>query len=258
MPPLDRYRLYEHTVTNAAMLSRFCLALAPRGARILREDFSGTAALARGWLDLDPAHRALAVDLDARVLARAGTNARLVLLARDARRVRRRADVIAATNFPLGYFHERRGLVAYLRGVRASLHLGGVFLADTYGGASAFEVGTTRRRVRIPGGGWCWYEWEQREADPATGRVLNAIHFRVPARTGGGRARVIREAFVYDWRLWSIPELRDAMREAGLRRIEVYTRIGDAIDHLGNLYPRPVEAGEAFERDWVAYVVGRR
>lgn len=260
----ERFRLYEIAVTNAAMLARFCKAVAPRSARLMREDFSGTGALARAWADLSPNHRAIAIDKDASVLRYADTHPRLALKASNVLRARDRADAIAATNFALGYWHTRHDLVAYLAHVRACLNPSGVFIADMYGGATAFELGTQRRRIAHPTGGSFWYEWEQREADALTARVLNTIHFVLPRKAKRQRAfpapssprpRALRNAFTYDWRLWSIPELREAALDAGFARIDFYASLGDAMDQHGNLYPRPLAPGEPLDSDWVVYIV---
>jgi hypothetical protein len=77
------------------------------------------------------------------------------------------------------------------------------------------------------------------------------MHFALP---GGGE---LRDAFVYDWRLWSIPELRDAMAEAGFASTEVHDRLGDAIDGDGNLMVRPVR-GEELDDTFVVYIVARK
>jgi hypothetical protein len=117
-----------------------------------------------------------------------------------------------------------------------------------------------------------------------TARVLNALHFSVAAPRSGGRRETqssarasepaapgsnspgtasipaceIRDAFVYDWRLWSIAEVRDAMEEAGFASVEVHDRLGDAVDSEGNLYPRALEPGEELDENWVVYAVARR
>ena len=260
----ERFRLYEIAVTNAAMLARFCKAVAPRSARILREDFSGTGALARAWADLSRDHRAIAIDKDANVLRHAATHPRLSLKTRDVLLAPDRADIIAATNFALGYWHTRRDLVAYLAHARSCLTPAGILIADMYGGSTAFDVGTQRRRIADPAGGYFWYEWEQRVADAPTGRVFNAIHFEIPRNAKRERAfpsssppfpRTIRNAFTYDWRLWSIPELREAALDAGFHRVDAYTSLGDAMDQHGNLYPRPLAPGESLDADWVVYLV---
>jgi len=61
--------------------------------------------------------------------------------------------------------------------------------------------------------------WEQREFDPCTARAVNAMHFRV--ERDGEIVQSLEDAFVYSWRLWSVPELRDAMTEAGFTATEV-------------------------------------
>lgn len=266
--PRDRFYFYELAVTNADMLARFCRALHPGQPRVLREDFSGTAALARAWLALHPAHRAIAVDHDPKVLARAGSDAarlgrrgHLRTIGKDVLHAFARADVIAATNFPLGYFHTRDELVRYLTVTRTRLSPKGLFLADLYGGASAFATGVTKRTIREsdgPGrrrGQRFTYLWDQQDANAVTGMVHNAIHFLYRA---GGKTRTIRNAFTYHWRLWSIPELTDALHEAGFRGVECHSRLGDAIDSDGNLYVAAPDPSEPLDADWVVYVVARK
>jgi hypothetical protein len=252
---MNPYRLYELSVTNPIPLARFVRAVHAHTPRVLREDFSGTAALARGWLALDQSHRALALDLDRTVLARIPRTPRLRTRHADALTARDKADIIAATNFPVGYCHTREQLLRYLRNAHRSLHSRGVFVCDTYGGRSSFTTGTTTRRVVPPRGTPFEQLWEQRIADPATGLVTNAIHFKQRTRRG---LRTLRDAFVYHWRLWSIPELKDALRDAGFSAIEVHDRLADAIDDRGHAYLRPLGPGEPLGDDYVVYLAARR
>ncbi|MBM4108390.1 MAG: hypothetical protein FJ255_06185 [Phycisphaerae bacterium] len=250
-----RHALYEHCVTDPPRLCRFIDAVHARRPLVLREDFSGTAALARHWAARSPAHRAFAVDSDPRVLRGVASSPRTTPRPLDARAARDRADVIAATNFPLGYFHRRPDLVGYLRRVRACLKPRGLFLCDTYGGRDAFTPLKLTARLRGPSGERIEHTWEQRAADPLTGRVIDALHFRVSAP--GRRAVVLRDAFVYDWRLWSITELRDALADAGFAGVEVYATLGDAIDQRGRLRVRPVSDPTDLPDTYVVYVVAR-
>ena len=48
-------------------------------------------------------------------------------------------------------------------------------------------------------------------------------------------------AFIYNWRLWTVPELRDAMSEVGFAHTQVYPRTAEAKDAHENLYAIPVE-----------------
>ena len=38
----------------------------------------------------------------------------------------------------------------------------------------------------------------------------------------------MRRAFTYDWRLWSLPEVRELLSEAGFRESRVYVDMGDS------------------------------
>ncbi len=247
-----KFRLYEAAVTNAPRLAPFMRAVHGGRPTTLREDYSGTAALARAWLALSDRHRAVAVDADARVTRHIAPTTALKVFTTDVLRCRAKADIIAATNFPVGYSHTRDDLLRYLRHARGCLNAKGVFVCDIYGGEGCWTPGVQRVRVRNPGGEprAFTYEWEQVAADPRTGLVHNAIHF-------AWRGRRINRAFTYHWRLWSIPELTDAMREAGFRAVDVYTRLADAVDHEGNVHVEPLAHGEAVDRTYVVYVVGR-
>jgi hypothetical protein len=64
-------------------------------------------------------------------------------------------------------------------------------------------------------------------------------------------------AFVYRWRLWGLPELRDAALEAGFARVDVYDRLADALDDAGNAYVRPIN-NEPLDATWVAYIACRK
>lgn len=251
---MDRYDLYELCVTDAPRLARFAHAAHGGDPRILREDFCGSGALARSWPRAARRARALAVDLDPEALRRAAAPGVRTILA-DVRRCSLKADIIAATNFPLGYFHQRDELLAYLRHARTCLRPGGILLADLYGGRDALTPMRLRRRLQTPSGTRVDYVWHQAQADPLTNLVTDTLSFTVRTRTG----RVTRhpDAFVYRWRLWSIPELRDAAHDAGFREVDVYTRMGDAVDSRGNLYVRPHEPGEPIDENYVVYVVAR-
>jgi hypothetical protein len=118
----------------------------------------------------------------------------------------------------------------------------GLFLCDTYAGESAFLTGHVHRNHPAEGGRVIRYTWEQRDADPLTGMVTNAIHFRVSR--GGVIEQEIHDAFVYHWRLWSVPELRDCLLEAGFASTEVYAKVADAVDDQGNIYIHPADPAD--------------
>ena len=262
----SRYDLYELTVQNPAALVPFLRAVHGRDPRVLGEDFCGSGALSKAWVAAVSGGRAIAVDLDPDPLERIPrTRASAIkVLRKDVRRVSqgRKADLIFVGNFSIGELHDRRELIRYLRVARARLSSRGergVFVCDTYGGETAFTRGGVTRMhpgpsddptVRIR------YTWQQREADPLSGLVENALHYRV--ERAGTVVQELSDAFVYRWRLWSVPELRDAMREAGFKSIEVYAKLADAKDAEGNHYVRPLGPDDELDDSFIVCVVGRK
>ena len=255
---MDRYDLYELAATAPGRYVDFLTAVHGGKPTALGEDFCGSGALARAWPMVSERHTAVATDIDAAALealrARCAPRAlaRLTLRCADVRAVSDRVDILAALNFPIGYWHTRGDLLGYLRHARGRLNPGGCLVVDTYGGATAFQTGEYDQRLTGAGGdGGVIYTWEQRAADPISGRVFNAMHFTLP----GGEQR--RDEFVYDWRLWSAPELRDAMGEAGFRAVDVYAALGEAIDGAGRRLVAPVRSPEDLDDDYVLYIAGR-
>lgn len=268
-PAPDRHLLYTAAVQHVAVdIEHICDIASASGCRrpvLLREDFCGTAALACGWAEQGPRHRAWGLDLHGPTLAWArrrrlphlGAAAeRVTLVHADARTVTRpRVDVVAALNFSYWVFKTRRHLLDYFAAARASLRPGGILFLDAFGGSEATESLTEVSRIPAsigPGGERVprfTFEWEQISFNPIDHHLRCAIHFRL------ADGRVIRQAFRYDWRMWSLAELRELLAEAGFRASHVY--IQDWDDAAGKSlasYSRRTR----FENQsaWLAYVVG--
>ena len=84
--------------------------------------------------------------------------------------------------------------------------------------------------------------------DPASHRLLCRMHFVFP---DGSR---IRNAFVYDWRLWTLPELREALEDAGFRNLHILWETMDSRTGMGNGRMRRVERGR-MEGAWYAMIL---
>ena len=270
-PAPDRLLLYspavQHVEHDLDVLERIYRNLNGRAPVLLREDFCGTAALACEWVKRGSRRRAWGVDLHRGTLAWArrrrlpslGAAAeRLTLLHADARRVTRPpVDLVIALNYSYWVFHRRTELRAYFRAARASLARGGLLCLDAFGGTSAMQELVERRHVpasRGPGGERVpafRYVWEQTAFNPVDHGLRCRIHFRL--RDG----RELRRAFSYDWRMWTLPEIRELLAEAGFRDSFVYVQDWDDEAHeaLGSYSRR-----RRFENmlTWLAYVVGVR
>jgi hypothetical protein len=256
----DLYELCVQSPTHVVSLLR---AIHGDEPMLLGEDFAGSGAVSRAWVGQGESHRAWCVDRDRGALSRCDGVVGIATRVGDVMEEDAKVDAIWVGNFSIGYHHDRPSLVDYLKHVRSRLRAGGVFVCDTYGGETAYTIGEVHRFHPLPAhlapdgkGGWrVRYTWEQREANPLTGMVTNALHFRIE-RAGFIDAELI-DAFIYRWRLWSIPELRDAMAEAGFGSTAVYGQLPDAVDGEGRPYIRPTEDPVDVEDSFILCVAGR-
>ena len=221
-------------------------------AKVLREDFCGTANTACEWVRRRASNQAYGIDLDPEVLAwgrqnnlttlgRAAT--RVTLMRGDVLKAKTPApDVVLAMNFSYWIFKERKLLRRYFRRVKNSLAANGLFILDCYGGSEAFVV--TRDRHKYDG---FTYIWDQAAYNPITGDMRAHIHFKF---ADGSK---IRKAFSYDWRLWTLPELQEILTEAGFRRTTVYWQGSDDEGEADGEF-EPTTLGEP-DAAWIAYLV---
>lgn len=265
----DRHVLYEASVqsieADVDFLERVYKRKRGKRFKRLREDFCGTAALSCEWVRRRRENHAWGIDLHRPTLDW-GRDHRLSHLGRAAKRVHLicddvleartpQVDVVMAMNFSYSVFKERALLRRYFRRVRRYLRPGGIFFVDAFGGTESMGELVEKRKIpaskdwdgnRIPP---FTYIWEQARFNAIDHHILCHIHFKLR------KGVKLRKAFTYDWRLWSLPELQDLMRDAGFESTEVYLDgWDDEAEEADGIYRRRTyfENQEA----WVAYVVG--
>ena len=113
---------------------------------------------------------------------------------------------------------------------------------DAFGGPDASDL--MKEKTKVDG---FTYIWEQAEFEPVTSRILCHIHFKFP---DGSK---IKRAFTYDWRLWTLPELRELLEEAGFSKSHVYWETLNNKGEPSNNY-RIATKGRP-DPAWLAYVV---
>ncbi|GAQ87004.1 hypothetical protein KFL_003250070 [Klebsormidium nitens] len=125
------------------------------------------------------------------------------------------ADIICAFNYSTCCLHSRQELLRYFHHARKGLSSrGGVFAMDLYGGTSSECALRLKRRF-----GDFTYTWEQEEFDAVTRMTRISLHFRLE-----NTKKTIKNAFSYQWRLWTIPEARECLLEAGFSAVHVWMR----------------------------------
>ena len=262
-PPIaenaDKYDLYQRSVqspeTEVKMLRRAYKHAYGEYPVRLREDFCGAAAVCVEWVRKAPSGEAWGVDLDPEPLAwgdehnaitlKDAQRERLHLVEGDVRTARTpKADVIAAQNFSFYCFKQRAELLKYFKAARRHLSEQGVLVLDMLGGPAVMDD----EQIEDKSVDDFQYFWEQETFDPISHDALFHIHFQFK---DGSR---LDKAFSYDWRLWSLPEVRDLLLEAGFRDVVVYWEGADDEGYGNGVFSRRKKAPA--DHCWLAYVCG--
>jgi hypothetical protein len=254
----DRHTLYQESVQDVQSEIDFVeetwRALRDRPAELLREDFCGTANTACEWVRRDVQHYAMGIDLDAEVLDWGQLNNleqldddqydRMVLLHDNVIHAQPElADIVLAMNFSYYLFLDRASLLDYFISVHEGLVDDGIFFLDAYGGYDSPKELTEERECD----GFT-YIWEQASFNPIDSLMNCHIHYEFPDNSRMDRA------FSYHWRLWTLPEIRELLVEAGFSRVTVYWEGTDPETNEGNGIYQPSEVGDA-DPGWVCYIV---
>lgn len=260
----DKFALYQRSVQSPAVdIAFFDAEFRKQRGRpplTVREDFCGTALFSAEWCKSDPRRAALGVDLDgptldwgrANTLAAAppGAAARVTLVQADVRDTSLApVDLIVAMNFSYCIFKTRDELRAYFAAACQNLVDDGALALEVYGGTEAVVALTDERELR----GGLTYVWEQEKFNPIDHHTLCHITWRF--RDGSE----LRRAFTYDWRLWTLPELGELLREAGFSAVKFYFERVEAEDDDDDYLTGTGEFVEHTEIEnqeaWLGYVV---
>lgn len=257
----DKYALYQQAVQCVAadvdFVDKTFRRRRGRRARSLREDFCGTANTACEWVRRGPSRYAIGVDIDQAVLnwgrqhnlaaLDAKAAARISLVNEDVLKVSTQpVDTVLAMNFSYWLLKERRTLRRYFKRVRATLVEDGLFFLDAYGGHDAFRIMKDRQACD----GFT-YIWDQAAYNPIDGHMVCHMHFAFP---DGSR---LKQAFSYAWRLWTLPEIREVLDEAGFANAIVYWQSTDEKTGRADGRFEPTEQGEP-DPAWIAYIVAEK
>lgn len=255
----DKHILYEDSVqcveAEIDFVDSTFSTLKNRQAAVIREDFCGTTNSSCEWIKRRESNSAFAVDLDPEVLEwgrrhhveklSAEQQSRLNIITADVLKSGvKNVDAVLAMNFSYWIFKTREQMVRYYRSVYESLVDDGVFFLDTFGGYEAFQ-----EMEESTGHEGFTYVWDQSHYNPITGDGTFHIHFKF---RDGSR---IEKAFTYEWRVWTLPEIREMLMEAGFRP-SVYWEGTDEDGDGNGVFEKTME-GEA-DAGWIAYIVAEK
>lgn len=256
--PFNKYELYSQAVQSAEGDVKFYRKIyreirKGKNATILREDFCAAGAISCEWVKLDKKNKSCGLDLDqepmnygrAHYISKLNKDqqSRIALIKKDVlTKGLPTADISVAVNFSYFLFKKREILKKYFKNVYDSLNKDGLFVLDIFGGTQctdAIEDKTKHKNFT--------YYWDQKNFDPVTNEAYFEIHF-------GFKGKKYENVFNYDWRMWSIPEIKEIMLEVGFQDTKVYWE-GTSKKGEGNGVFLPVKKGEAC-LSWIAYIAG--
>ena len=155
-------------------------------------------------------------------------------------------DCILATNFSYFVFKDRQKLIKYFTNAYNQLKKKGLFMLDAFGGYEAHQLLEERTKHKD-----FTYVWDQSSFNPITHEIKCYIHFEFPDKTKKNRA------FSYNWRLWTLPEIQECLREAGFRHVDIYMQGWDDENDEETERFYKVTRCDA-DPAWVAYLVARK
>jgi SAM-dependent methyltransferase len=255
----DKFEYYHESVqspeTDVRFLRRIYREHRQAEPRLLREDFCGTFQLCQEWAKLSSRNRAMGLDLDPepleygrRLLKNRSSSLqdRVTAIEKNVLDVDGpRADITVAMNFSYFIFQTRNEMKKYFAAAYKALRPKGLFVLDVFGGSACSDENEEKTRYRK-----FTYYWHQHGFDPVTNRAKFSIHFKPH------KGRKIEDVFTYDWRMWSIPELRELLVEVGFKRTHVYWE-GTTRSGAGDGKFTRTEKGEECLA-WVAYIAAEK
>jgi len=259
----DKYAHYENSVQtpeeHVRIFDRMFRDVRGRQPLSLREDFCGTFLISCEWVRSHPDRTAMGLDLDPEPLAYGRKNSWSRLTRTEKSRInllrenvcvpqKEKSEIIGAGNFSFFIFKTREELKVYFRAALQSLAPDGIFVLEMAGGPGFIKTCREQKTYQVPGLGKFTYYWDQQSYDPITHHGVYAIHFK------DRKGQMHRNCFTYDWRVWTIPELREIMMDAGFRETSIYWE-DPGPDGQGNGEYVPTETGDN-AYSWIAFVVG--
>ena len=253
----DRYFYYKESVQSPeADISFFIQAYKSfynKKPLSFREDFCGTFFLGTTWVKMSPQNQAFVVDHDKVPLSYGKAHHIPLLNQEEKKRLHifhqsvlssrlPGADIISVSNFSYFVFKKREMMLKYFKNVHQKLKKKGLFIIDIFGGSDVQQ----NNKEAVKHKNFTYY-WEQSHFNPVDNCARFAIHFK----RRGERKR--RNSFIYDWRLWSMPEIKDILKEAGFSKSFVYMEGFDKNGEGTGSFRKRTRGDEC--ETWIAYLV---
>ena len=257
----NKYDLYEESVQNVDFEVDFIRKIYKSKNKVLcksiREDFCASAKISSAWVQDNKNNVAYAVDFDREILDFAESSFSKNMSEDELKRINLiqgdsisqqtpKVDCVSAFNFSYWVFKERTELIKYFKNAYRNLKKDGLLMLDAFGGYEAHQELEEKTKYKT-----FTYCWDQSNFNPISNELTCYIHFEF--KDGS----YIKKAFEYNWRLWSLPEIRECLLEAGFNVIDIYMQGWDD--------EKEEETEEFFKMTscdadpgWIAYIIASK
>ncbi len=260
LKPFNKYYYYFESVQDTEQAIHFIERAYREHFRkpliTLSEDFCGTFALCCEWVKKGKGRKAIGVDLSKEPLEYGKANylsqlspklqSNVSLFNKNVTdKTLPPVDTIVAFNYSFNILKERSQLLAYFKNCHRRLSPKGLFILDCFGGSGTLKASVESNRNK----GFRYY-WDQKGFDPITHHAKFAIHIK----RDGEKKR--KNVFTYDWRMWTLPELKDLLLEAGFKDICFYFEGGNKDGSGNGIFTKKTKEEDC--EAWIAYVTASR
>jgi hypothetical protein len=197
-----------------------------------REDFCGTGLLCCEWVKSNVLNTALGIDLDLETLNYGLENNinnlssgfdRVKLIHQnvlDTFDINEKFDIICSMNYSHFLLHKRKDLVKYFTNVKVNLNTKGLFIMDFFGGSHVFNYHTHNNLTDH-------YKYIGQQIN-----ILNNVtHISLNFKTKSDKFEPL---FQYDFRVYSLIEIKEALEEAGFNKFVIFIKDIDDTDKENN------------------------
>ena len=257
LPPFDKYLYYKKSVQNPpediSFFTKTFKSIYKKKPYTFREDFCGTFYLAYHWIKANSKNKAISIDIDLTPInygiknhisqLKPSQQERLLVLNKNILTPRLpSAEIIAVSNFSYFILKTRKEMLKYFKNVRKSLMKEGLFILDLVGGPDCEKLSEEETEYEKFS-----YFWDQDYFDP----IQRIGHFYIHFKRKGEKKQL--KQFSYFWRLWTIPELKELLQEAGFSKTFVYWEQSDKKGEGTGVFKKS-QTGETCDC-WIAYLI---
>lgn len=224
----SKFELYQRSVQNAKKESEFFRKtyrlIYNKVAEKFREDFCGTGLLSCEWVKGNVMNTAVGLDIDQETLDWGIENNvnnlcsgsdRVKLLNQnvlDEFDITQKFEIICSLNYSHFLLPQRKMILKYFTNMVKNLDQKGIFILDFYGGSHIYRDHKYQHNKSSN-----FYEFSGNQMNIISNTSKCSLNYKI-------KKNKYKPMFSFNFRIYSIIELREALEEVGLNKFKLYIK----------------------------------